>query len=98
MVLSMWQRRPKIEARPGGIALPALIALPVVLLALVVGLSSCQFVDINVSMQNEADASALAGVDALTGDALLRARYHPGVNGSELFNSSTPLGLFQNSQ
>ena len=56
-------------ARQGGISLPALIALPIVLMALVTALSSCQFVEINSELQTEGDASALAGIQILAGDA-----------------------------
>ncbi len=66
------------EQRRGGLALPALIALPVVLLAFVLGLSARQFSDIHTRMQNEADAGTLAGADALMGDSLLRGRYEGG--------------------
>ena len=80
------------ECRRGGIALAALIALPVALLAFIAGLWSCQFTDIRAQMQKEADAAALAGADALLGDALLRGRLESGTNSTELY------ALLQNSR
>ncbi|MCE9534491.1 MAG: Tad domain-containing protein [Planctomycetes bacterium] len=66
--------------RPGGIAVPALIAFPVVLMALVVAIVGRQFQDIRVRMQNENDASALAGADVLVSDDFLRGNRLAGSN------------------
>jgi hypothetical protein len=88
----MSRRSSRTTLRAGSIAIAALLALPAMLMLLVVGLSSRQFNDIHIRMQNEADAAALAGADALAGDALLRGRYLSGSNSNELYS------LLQSSQ
>lgn len=74
-----------LNTRRGGLALPALIALPIILLALVSALSGRLYLDIKVRMQAENDAASLAGGGTLASDAMLRGRLTSGANSAELF-------------
>jgi len=72
--------------RRAGIAIPALVVLPFVLMALLVAIAGRQFHDIHIRLHNESDAAALAGADVLAHDDFLRGYIQSGANASQLFD------------